>query len=321
MIEWGIAKAGAMLWPKGGKGRLAVLMYHRVLPVADPLRPWEVDRASFETQMRLLRARFRVMPLDDAVERLDSGRLPALAVSITFDDGYRDNHEHALPVLKAMGLPATFFIATGYLDGGCMWNDLLIEATRRADVLDLEQAGLGRHIVGSLAEKRAAIKTLLPKMKYLSFAERSELSRRLAAVAGVTDTRDMMMSSEQVRALRRAGMAIGAHTTRHPILANESLNEARGDIEGGKRYLEGLLQEPVEAFAYPNGQPGRDYRAEHVELLRIAGFRYAVSTAWGIAHRGGDRYQIPRLLPWDRSMVRFQARLLKTLWDPRAAQV
>jgi peptidoglycan/xylan/chitin deacetylase (PgdA/CDA1 family) len=150
---------------------------------------------------------------------------------------------------------------------------------------------------------------------------RDDISRRLAIKAGVVDTADIMMSADQVRALRAAGMAVGAHTVRHPILANETLADARQDIAESKRFLEDLLQAPVEAFAYPNGRPGKDYRAEHIEILKQADFRYAVSTAWGIADREADSYQLPRLLPWDRGMARFQARLLRALWDARAEQV
>jgi peptidoglycan/xylan/chitin deacetylase (PgdA/CDA1 family) len=322
MVEYLLAKAGGLLWSRGANGRLAVLIYHRVLPVPDPLRPWDVDHTRFNRQMRLLKDRFNVLPLHEGVQRLREGTLPPLAVSITFDDGYRDNHAQALPILARHDLPATFFIATGYLDGGCMWNDRVIEAVRREDdVLDLEEAGLGCHAVKSLAEKLRAIESLLPKLKYLPFAVRDDISRRLAKKAGVTDTADIMMSSGQVRALRAAGMAIGAHTARHPILANQTLAEARQDIEESKRFLEDLLQEPVEAFAYPNGRPGKDYQPEHIEFLKQAGFRYAVSTAWGIADREADSFQLPRLLPWDRSMAGFQARLLRALWDARAERV
>ncbi len=66
---------------------------------------------------------FNVMPLDAAVNALKKRNLPARAMAITFDDGYADNQVTALPILKQHGLSATFFIATGYLDGGRMWNE------------------------------------------------------------------------------------------------------------------------------------------------------------------------------------------------------
>ena len=77
-----------------------------------------------------LKRRFSVLPLADGVERLYDGTLPASALAVTFDDGYADNLAVAAPLLRKHGVPATLFIATGYVDGGAMWNDIVIEAFR-----------------------------------------------------------------------------------------------------------------------------------------------------------------------------------------------
>ncbi|MCU0943281.1 MAG: polysaccharide deacetylase family protein, partial [Hydrogenophaga sp.] len=114
--------------PGGASARLSVLIFHRVLAQPDPLFPGVPDVRRFDEVCRWLARWFRVMPLDEAVRALKRGNLPARAAAITFDDGYADNHDQALPVLRAHGLPATFFVATGFLDGGRMWNDTLIES-------------------------------------------------------------------------------------------------------------------------------------------------------------------------------------------------
>lgn len=322
MTEFLIEQLGRVVWPRGKHGRLAVLIYHRVLAAPDPLRNWDVDIKQFDRQMRLLKMRFNVLPLREAVELLEQGRLPQLAVSITFDDGYRDNHDNALPILARYDLPATFFIATGYLNGGCMFNDIFIEAVRLSEgILDLQDIGFGLHRFSSIEDKVATISRLLPKLKYQPFVMREEISEELAKKVGNINISDIMMSSYQVQALRKAGMAIGAHTAKHPILSNENLSDAEVDIVKSKQYLEELLGEDIDGFAYPNGKPGEDYRSEHVDMVMSAGFRYAVSTAWGVADRGSDRYQIPRLIPWDKEISRFQARIIRTLWDKRAKEV
>ena len=122
-----------------------------------------------------------------------------------------------------------------------------------------------------------------------------------------------MMSSGQVRALRRAGMQIGAHTRTHPILARSEKHEAVAEIEGSKHDLEALLGEPVTLFAYPNGKPGADYSARHAEMVRRAGFVAALSTAAGAASAGSDRFQLPRFTPWDREPLRFGLRMIANL--------
>ena len=112
-----------LLSPGGARGRLAIMIFHRVPRVVDPMFPLEPDAARFERDMRNVRRWFHVLPLEAAVARLRDGSLPARALAITFDDGYADNHDVALPILTRLNLTATFFIATSFLDGGCMWND------------------------------------------------------------------------------------------------------------------------------------------------------------------------------------------------------
>jgi peptidoglycan/xylan/chitin deacetylase (PgdA/CDA1 family) len=133
-----LLQAAGTLASRRGPASLLVLIYHRVLPTRDPLLPDEPDAADFSAQMDLIGRNFRVLPLREAVQRLRSGDLPARSVSITFDDGYANNCEVALPILRERGIPATVFVATGFLNGGRMFNDTVIEAIRRAGAeLDL----------------------------------------------------------------------------------------------------------------------------------------------------------------------------------------
>src|SRR6267142_6495562 len=127
--------------------RLSVLIFHRALREADALRPDEPTAAEFEARMRWVAANFDVLALSQAIEAVAADRLPKRALAITFDDGYADNYDLATPILRRVGLPATFFIASGYLDGGCMFNDVVIEAVRQVQTptLDLDPLSLGRH--------------------------------------------------------------------------------------------------------------------------------------------------------------------------------
>ena len=112
--------------PAGERGRLSIPIFHRVLPQVDPLFPDEMDAARFDAVCGWLKSWFNVLPLDEAVRRLKNGTLPQRAMALTFDDGYADNHDVALPILKRHGLPCAFFIATGFLDGGRMWTPTYI---------------------------------------------------------------------------------------------------------------------------------------------------------------------------------------------------
>ena len=292
---------------------LSILIYHRVLERPDPLFPGEVDARQFQRQLRLLQRFYTPLPLADAVRRLADGSLPPRAACITFDDGYADNAQIALPLLRRHGLHATFFIASAYLDGGAMWNDMVIDAVRQAPgpTLDLRPLGLACLDVGTLARRRAAIEAVLGQLKYLPCAQRRQLAAQLARLAGARPMAPPMLDTRQLRQLQGAGMAIGAHTASHPILATLPERAAHEDIASGKQRLESLLQAPVTLFAYPNGKAGRDYGPRHVDIVRRLGFAGAVATDWGVARPGPrlDLFQLPRFTPWDRGRLAFLWRL------------
>ena len=223
----------------------------------------------------------------------------------------------------SLGLDATFFIATGYLDGGRMWNDRVIEAVRgsEGDALDLSSLGLGVHATTTPAQRRAAIDALIGQVRYREQAERDELASAIAAIARCDAPTDLMMTSDDIRTLAAAGMGIGAHTHRHPILSRLGVDAAEREIVESREVLEQLIGEAVPLFAYPNGRPGIDYGAEHVSIVERCGFDGAFSTSWGVADRSSDAFQLPRFLPWDRGRYAFAARLARnmTLAEPRAA--
>jgi peptidoglycan/xylan/chitin deacetylase (PgdA/CDA1 family) len=305
----------SMLAPGGDRGRLSILIYHRVLPEPDPLLPGEVDAGTFHWHLQLVSRLFTPLPLSEAVSRLREGTLPPRALCITFDDGYADNATVALPMLREAGVPATFFVATEYLDNGMMFNDRIIETVRRlpAGTHDLIDLSLGRHDLNGPESRVSAYTEIIRKAKYLPQEEREALSHRLAERAGETLPADLMMRPDQVRELREAGMEIGGHTASHPILTRLDDTEALREMCHGRESLQEILGEPVTLFAYPNGKPGQDYDARHVAMAREAGFEAAVSTAWGVSTRGSDLHQLPRFTPWDQTPLRFTARLARNL--------
>ncbi|MGH8580493.1 MAG: polysaccharide deacetylase family protein [Gammaproteobacteria bacterium] len=304
--------AAGQFSPAGPRGRLTILIYHRVLSKPDAMREGEVDIAAFDWHMEVLAGNFNVLPLVEAVQRLRASSLPARAAAITFDDGYADNVENALPVLTRYGLNATFFIGTAYLNGGRMWNDSIIEAVRRAplSILDLRSLDLGSYPSANIDERRETATTLIRDLKHRPQAERNRLTQGICDIVGTELPASLMMRDEQVLELCRAGMGIGAHTATHPILTRLNAQEARSEIASGREYLAALTGQAVELFAYPNGLPRRDYTAEHVETVRDLGFKAALSTASGAGSADSDLFQLPRFTPWDTTPGRFLLRLV-----------
>jgi peptidoglycan/xylan/chitin deacetylase (PgdA/CDA1 family) len=299
--------------------RLLILIYHRVHAQADAMFPRELTAQRFDWQMELLRRHCAPVSLREGVSRLRAGSLPSRAVAVTFDDGYADNALVALPILTRHRIPATFFVASGFLDGGCMWNDILIETLRRTSgvSVDLSALGLGVETLASAVQKGDLAARTLRAIKHLHPQERLRRVTELSASLAVVLPRDLMMTTQQIRVLAAAGMEIGAHTVDHPILRSLSLAEAREEIAGGRAALEKVVGHAVTSFAYPNGRPGDDYTDRDRGLVESMGFELAVSTTRGVAHQQSDIYQLPRFTPWDRSPDRWLGRLLLAFGDKR----
>jgi len=239
-------------------------------------------------QLSMLRRVATVVALDAALDDLTSGRpLPPRAVALTFDDGYRDNLDLALPMLQELGLSATFFLVPGVLDGEIRpWWEMLGHAftTTRKDSLDWD--GTAWSLSGT--ERRRSHDRVAARLKEMRQTE------RLAAVDEIIDRLDppgdagvpsMFLDWDGARELARRGAAIGAHSRDHAILANESADGQRRNLAEARRALETGLHRGIDLLAYPNGTPA-DFGDHTIEAARSAGFRCGVTTipGWNSPH-------------------------------------
>jgi peptidoglycan/xylan/chitin deacetylase (PgdA/CDA1 family) len=198
-----------------------------------------------------------------------------------------------------------------------MWNDIVIESVRRTEKpeLDLSAIGLGVYLINSVADKAQAVESILKQIKYRPMQQRLQDVRQLADIAGVTIPTDLMMTDTQVRNLHDSGMEIGGHTMNHPILTQISAGQAREEIGTNKQQLETIVGLPITSFAYPNGQPERDFDQTHIQMLKDCGYQAAVTTAWGSATQHCDPYQIPRIGSWDQSAIKLVLRVIKAYFE------
>ncbi len=291
--------------------KLITLIYHRVLDQPDPMRPGEIDKTTFAWQMALLAQHFIVLPMPEAVARLYDNSLPPRAICISFDDGYADNYHNALPILQQHNLTATFFIASGFLDGGRMWNDTIIETVRRLEgpMLDLTAIGLDRYRIDSLERKAEIALAVIQNVKHLPIIDKA---RCLDTIEALTEglPNDLMLTSAQVNAMHDHGMIIGGHTVSHPILTKMTTPDVIREVQENQATLTAITGTPIEFFAYPNGKAGVDYLPEQSAIIQSLGFKAAFSTHLGCANRYTDRWQLPRFRPWDNTPQGFMTRLV-----------
>ncbi len=290
-----------------GESRVLILGYHRI--VADIK---EAEREAifglvtsvetFRRHLEIIREHYQVLTLDEAVKVLRGERSVARpAAVITFDDGYRDVYDHALPVLQNMGLPATVFVPTAFIGTSQLldhdrlyWLILKARATGVGLRLPLEQAGLRPAQVEALRPESDPVR-LSNRLLYLP----SEIRRRLLSNLEATlcdGVRDYpvgyeLMNWEMIAELIRAGFTIGAHTDSHPVLTLESEETIKREIISSKRILEERLKEPVRHFAYPNGH----YNEEISRMIARAGFESAVTTESRFNYEGANLLLLGRL--------------------------
>ncbi len=303
-------------WPRRRRGQpLLILPYHRVAPEPDDLLLKPVHPSTFEAQISHLAAYYRVLPLEAALDQLYAGSLPPRAVAITFDDGYRDNHAYAYPILKKHGVPATVFLATDFIGTGRIPpHDEIALAVRRSRVLAARL--LWRDRVADLrldseTARRAAIEQLTGWCRAAGADETVELIARLRAVTESPDDPPpgVMLTWDEVRAMAGGVVAFGSHGCSHVACAALSLERREAELREAKARIESELSRPVRVYAYPFGKPS-DIGPEAPAAVRRAGYDYALTTVGRPAGPRGDRYLIPRGGPvWETRQAAFALRM------------
>lgn len=306
--------AGGIRWAPRSARPFQILIYHRVRPGPSPFAIDAVPPERFAAQMEHLARNFRVLPLEELRRRAEAGTIPPRAAAVTFDDGYADNHEHAWPILRRLGLPATVFVVTCCVGTGDVpWHDRVLRAFERTPRRDAALPWSADPVsFPTLSDRRAAAFRTLAHVKPFAEAE------RLAAVARLDDTLEvpeearrfegLMLDWKQVRDLHGGGVAIGSHTVTHPILSRVAGDRVRAELTDSKRAIEQALGEEVSLFAYPNGRP-EDYSADVVAEARRAGYRVAVTTSFGTNESGDDPLTWRRGTPWEPDRARFALKL------------
>ena len=313
-----IKKIVALMLSQGIKAlsnnRLLILNYHRVFKTDDVFFNCDLEQREFSWQMQLLSKYLNPVSLDTAISLMKNNKLPPGSIAVTFDDGYKDNIEKALPILKKYQVPATFYIATAFLNDGIMWNDIIIESIKNTEnkEIDLSFLGLGCLPLENKGQKIQTIEKCIKKIKYNVIKKRIDLAMQINKQCNVVLPKNLMMSDNDIFQLaKEPDMKIGAHTHNHPILACETDEFVYSDIKYGKDYLERLLNCKLSSFAYPNGKKETDYQERNIETLKKVGFNYAVTTNWGLNNKKSELLELKRFTPWDRTQLKFLTRILK----------
>jgi len=295
-----------------------VLNYHRVgsckeSPFDRGL--WSADAEAFTDQIRFCKSQLEVITPDD-IPRVVANRSGRHAL-ITFDDGYRDNYEIAFPILKAEGVSATFFIATGFVDTPRLpwWDEIawMVRASRQ-DCLELP-GWIPAPISFDEPDREEAVRVLLRAYKaipaestgrYLDVIAKASGSGRCRTDVGL----GLWMTWDMLREMRSSGMTVAGHTVTHRVLARAPLARQREEILGCGTRLAEELREPMRYFSYPVGKPD-SFNSVTQNCMREAGVQYAFSYYGGFRRFDNwNNYDVRRVAvetylttDWFRSIV------------------
>ncbi len=278
------------------RGLGGILMMHRVRPYLprafEPNRLLEISPEFLDAVLlRLRRLGYRLLSLDDAINELRSGGRPDAApfAVLTFDDGYRDQMVHAVPVLTQHEAPFTLYVTPGFAERSArLWWVELEEAVRGADSIDVEIGGAPLSLKsGTADEKQSAFTQIYRRLRACSEEELLQVTGRLAQASKVDKRQvveDLCMTWDDIEALSRHPLAtIGAHTVTHPRLARVSEAEMRTEIGASRTVLEERLGRPVVHLAYPVGDVGSAATREF-HAASAFGFVSAVTTRPGLIY-------------------------------------
>jgi len=286
------------LLPRGAvRGpRLTIVRHHRVYADGDaPLYRLGVAASVLEAQLAMLKsAGLPPLTVSEGLARLAEGG-PGHWVAMSFDDGYADNVERALPLLRRSGARATFYLTAGLMERRLpAWWDVLAHALESATrpAFEWQPAGGARVPLelGSPAGRRAALRALLPGLRARP-ADRDAALERLREAAGVAAAAPCEFATwAQAARLREGGMEVGAHTLTHPHLSLLTPAEQRLEIHGSAALIAERLGVVPSGFAYPGG----DFDPASVAAVRATRMTHAVTTRAGDAAPGADPWTLPR---------------------------
>lgn len=312
---------------------VCILLYHRVAEEnSDPqllcVKPYNFDR-----QMDYLSRHYRLITLKKLQENLVNGCIPDMAVVVTFDDGYADNLTNALPILLKYEIPATIFVATGYLGEDTRFpSDTLARLLLEAEVLpqSLELTISGKNYTWKINARKEyegawdVTKKYDPTLRHRCYRQLHSLLRPLDHNSRVDILTNLWrwagnpqnifssprpLNINELKILDKSSLIeIGAHGVNHLVLSRQPFDIQRSEIVTSKQFLEELLAHPVDSFAYPYGSKS-DVSQETMDLVKKAGFKLACANFACLVTKNSDLFFLPRFIVRDWNDKEFAKRI------------
>ena len=307
LVKKALIGSGALRWLARRRGKsVAILMYHSVLEeptrVSDSLGGIALSTRAFQSQMEVLAREFHPIDLEQAGRFVtEEGDLPERAVVITFDDGYTDNYEIAMPILNRVGVPATFYVTVDCVERRSLpWPSRLRFAFRTTQKKTwLDSAGKSWSLVSPQDREKAYLSACDEYCKLAGETLEAEVVRAETELEAKLheSTGQLMMTWEQVKALDKNGHIVGSHTMTHPNMAFLKLEDLRNELNISKQTMEKHLGTSIGHLSYPCPALFPNWTQQTTEESRRAGYRTAVTTNDGVVRKSDNPLELKRVRP------------------------
>ena len=302
-------------WRRRQRSHATILTYHCFLEKHDSLRQYLqpgicITPDHFDQQLAFLKHKYRLLSLNDYLDKLDTGEaLPKRTVIITIDDGWRDNYDHAFPLLTRHETPATIFLTTDYIDTNRQFWFLRVgRLVEQIDPSPRDVAAALGHILGAKAETitsavsdthgRLDLDKLFEQLKELDCDTQTTVIESLEKLAEPDQIAKpalprSTLTWDEVREMSQGGVAFGSHGKSHQIMTLLTPAAAIAELEDSRSQLAAAIGREIRPFAYPNG----DYTNELAAAVKRAGYSSGLATGNGLSPDNGElgRYSMRRI--------------------------
>ena len=278
---------------------LLILTCHRVLPQGlreqYPLPGLVVTPEELRWVIATLQPFFEVSTVTAAHRQLEQQHNTRPLLAVSFDDGQWDNLHYAGPVLRELGVPATFYLPTAYMETDkLLWHDQAGFAWMYSELSVAEKLALVGNITGRSFAESVAGQTA---PEFVQSLKALPPEQRLAVVEALGDSADTsymawarMMTWREAQQLQAEGHEIGSHGCSHGLLPQQTEESQRQELKQSMEHIRQRMDVQAHSFCYPNG----DYDATTLQLISSCGYSNAVTTQWGNNCQGAPAFELRR---------------------------
>ena len=274
-------------------------MYHRVVKDDQINEDLEygltVSTSNFERQIKAIKTRYEICSIDKFIENLKRKKNKFM-VSITFDDGYKDNLYHALPILEKYEVPASIYITTRFLnkDVDMWWYELGNIIQKKTELSFDHDNKKFYFLLKNKNQKMVAYQNLKKIFLGLKIDKQNKLMEKITNSKKRENYSHICLNSDEIKTLERHPLiTIGSHSHNHLNLKILNEDEIKYEISKSLEILQSLVNYKIKHFCYPFGG---ENQASQREFNIVEKFKFnSAVTGRVFPIKGNNFFSLPRI--------------------------